>query len=989
MGTPEFLKLVLPHQTTNFVLGLLQKGEDRDWFKWKNYPSAEEAARAALFFDSKGETVYFGVNSFGGWYTDEGTGKRRIRTQENVDNCRSIFDDFDVGEKDIEYDTKADAMADITRLFTALRLTPTIVDSGGGYHAYIHMDEDFDADTWLELSVMKRDITKHLGIKADRAVDNDIGRILRPVGVHNRKYGEPIEVRLLKQGKTYSIEKVRETLANYIKEHNVQPAPTARRSSASAANPFAAALGDYPDSYADPIAEKCAAVREFRDTKGNIPEPHWHRVIGVLSHCVDGEAKIHEWSSGYDGYSQTETQEKIALWSANPTRCDEMDRHVGCMADCPFTGKCNSPISLGYTEVAESVAEPTAAVEDDDASKQTTQQQGATIEGIHIPWWPKSGYRWNGAALSRSYVDEDGMVHWQPFCRSFIYPINRVRDSEGIWSIHWRALEKNGAWREFYMPMAELASADLMAKTLSSQEVFLTRAKNARTHMAEFAEGLIETLQAWRVQTETVSQFGWTKDRDGFIIGTKVITADEEHEVLCDDKIPADISTDFGRSGTLEDWVANIDKLYNRQGAEPFQFALCHSMGSALVELMGSSNWHGLPLAFTGHGGTGKSTACKIACGFYGHHEYMERQTNDQGTTLNAVIKRIAIMGGVPMLLDEFSGRTPDELTRTGYALANGRDKERLATNGNFATVGGQWFKNSFITSNDSIMESISKLPAGYRVEATQLRFFEVSLPEDYRFTVFPDITQDFIEHHMNNVYGEACRPFLQFIIKHKDWVRRQLAAARSKFNPKDEDENKERFYRDTIVTALVAAKIAEKIGLISFDIPAMKKWALDEVFKMRDSRRENNMDISEHLAAFISTLPGRLIITKHFYDGRAKTKEHPMELLRGPAVGRVCTEDKKVFVTIKAVNDWCKDNGVATTALRDEMDRAGYLVYQADGTFNPRITLGSGTTVPSGQSRCYELKYLKFFDGKALSLVKTDEGVVTETQLDGNQSGT
>jgi hypothetical protein len=534
------------------------------------------------------------------------------------------------------------------------------------------------------------------------------------------------------------------------------------------------------------------------------------------------------------------------------------------------------------------------------------------------------------------------------------------------------------------MPMAELASTDLMAKTLSSQEVFLTRTKNARTHMAEFAEGLIETLQAWRVQTETVSQFGWTKDRDGFIIGIKVITADDEHEVLCDSKIPADISTDFGRSGTLEDWVSNIDKLYNREGAEPFQFALCHSMGSVLVELMGSSNWHGLPLAFTGHGGTGKSTACKIACGFYGHHEFMERQTNDQGTTLNAVIKRIAIMGGVPMLLDEFSGRTPDELTRTGYALANGRDKERLATNGNFATVGGQWFKNSFITSNDSIMESISKLPAGYRVEATQLRFFEVSLPEDYRFKVFPDITQDFIENHMNNVYGEACRPFIQFIIKHKDWVRRQLAAARSKFNPKNEDENKERFYRDTIVTALVAAKIAEKIGLISFDIPAMKKWALGEVVKMRDSRRENNMDISEHLAAFISTLPGRLIITKHFYDGRTKTKEHPMEILRGPAVGRVCTEDKKVYITIKAVNDWCKDNGVAPAALRDEMDRAGYLIYQADGSFNPRIVLGSGTTVPSGQTRCYEIKYMKLFDGKALSLVKTDDGIKTETQLEG-----
>ena len=80
MGTQEFLKRVLP-STGQTVLGLVQINDDgRSWFKWKNYPSADEAARAALFFDSKGETVYFGVNSFGDWYDDEKTGKRRIRT---------------------------------------------------------------------------------------------------------------------------------------------------------------------------------------------------------------------------------------------------------------------------------------------------------------------------------------------------------------------------------------------------------------------------------------------------------------------------------------------------------------------------------------------------------------------------------------------------------------------------------------------------------------------------------------------------------------------------------------------------------------------------------------------------------------------------------------------------------------------------------------------------------------------------------------------
>lgn len=976
MGTKQFLELILPEEGNKILALAIPAQHGGVWFKYKTYPNAEELAKAAKFFDDKAETVYFAVNSYGDWYFDDTKEKNRIRTQENVVACRSLYDDFDVDVDDEKkYSTRKDALDDIVKLAKALQLTPTITSSGGGFHCYFSLDQDITKSVWEELSAMKRDITTHLDLRADRAVDMDSARILRPVGTHNRKKDTAVEVKLIKLGKAYSVDKLRETFQNYIKEHDVQPAPTnIRRNALGKANPFAAALGDYPPSDPEIVAKHCWAIRQFKETGGNISEPHWHRAIGVVKHCTNGEQVIHDWSKGYDGYSQIETQDKIDEWTVGPTSCVEMDKHLGCMANCPFAGKVKYPIQLGASQQAESVSEETAP-----KIEEIEQNNATVIEGQSIPYWPDNGYRWNGSALSRAIMDDDGVVHWRPFARSFIYPINRIQDSEGTWVVHWRAKEKNGRWREFFMPTSELASTDLMAKTLASQEIFLMRTRNARNDMAEFAEGLIETLQAWRVETKTYRQFGWTEDKTGFVLGTTMITSDDELNVLCDPSMPTDIAVDFGTSGTLEDWVANIDRLYNRPGAEPFQFALCHAIGSVLVEFMGSSNWHGLPLAFTGHGGTGKSTIAKVACGFYGNPKFMERQTGEQGSTLNAAIKRIAIMGSLPMLLDEFSGRSPDELTRTGYALANGRDKERLGTNGKFSTVGGEWFKNSFITSNDSIHESISKLPAGYRVEATQLRFFEIQLPADYRSRVFPDITQEFMEHHMDNVYGAACRPFIKFIIKNAAWVKRQMTAARAKFNPKSEEDNKERFYRDTIVTAVVAAKIAQKLGLLSFDVAPMKQWALDQVVKMRESRKESNTDIGEHIAQLIATLPGRLIITKHFGDARNKTKEFPMENLRAPAVGRVATEDKKVYITVKAVNDWCKEHGVAPASMKDELDKGGYLVIASDGSPSHRIYLGSGSTVPSGQARCYELNYDKLFSvNSPLTLVETEAGVET-----------
>lgn len=345
----KFLELVLPEEGNKIITLVMPTENGNSWFKYKTYPTAGEAARAALNFDQRGETVYFAVNSFGDWYHDPKKDKKRIRTQENVVSCRSMYDDFDVGEdEDGKYSTRREALADIIKLAKALQLTPTITSSGGGYHAYFSFDEDVTVEVWEELSAMKRDVTTHLKLKADRAVDMDSARILRPVGTTNRKNGQERPVELVKLGKPYPVEKVREKLQAYIKDNNVSPAPTNKKQSAE--NPFAAALGDYPESDADVVAEHCAAVREFKESGGNIPEPHWHRAIGVVKFCENGEQVIHDWSKNYDGYSQIETQDKIDEWSVGPTSCIEMDKHVDCMKNCPMANKCKFPIQLGALE---------------------------------------------------------------------------------------------------------------------------------------------------------------------------------------------------------------------------------------------------------------------------------------------------------------------------------------------------------------------------------------------------------------------------------------------------------------------------------------------------------------------------------------------------------------------------------------------------------------------------------------------------------------
>jgi len=163
-----------------------------------------------------------------------------------------------------------------------------------------------------------------------------------------------------------------------------------------------------------------------------------------------------------------------------------------------------------------------------------------------------------------------------------------------------------------------------------------------------------------------------------------------------------------------------------------------------------------------------------------------------------------------------------------------------------------------------------------------------------------------------------------------------------------------------------------------------MQKWALSQIVRMRASRAESNIDTNEQIGRFVASLPGRLIVTRRFSSGRGRTaqKEVPLEPLRGAAVGRVCTEDKIVYVATQAVADWCKDIRITVSSFREALDKAGYLIADGDGNIALRRYLGAGTTVPSGQVSCYEFSYNKLFSQDGLSITETEDGVTLQATM-------
>lgn len=972
MDTKEFLDSVLPRAGLKVLaiprLFTGDDGQERVGWRYTTYQATEAMAEAALQFDARGDTVYFAVQGYGDWYEElnakTGKMRRRIRTQKNVEAMRALYDDFDVSQdpaKDV-YRSREDALQGVLSLAKTLRLSPTITSSGGGYHFYLMLDDDVPPDVWMELAVMKRRITRHLELKTDPAVDIDSARILRPIGTHNYKGAEPRPVELVRAGKPYPATLVRQRMDEFIAANNVPQVAIAPREVGGMANPFAMATGDYPPSSALRVIEHCAALRSIAEVHGDVAEPLWRAMLGLVKYTEEGDELCHEWSAGCATYDESETQSKLDNWATGPTLCETFNSHLGCRAECPHAERVRSPIWLGQYEDApsatEAVAEPVKVL------------PGIVVDDEHLPLWP-DGYRWNGTTISKAIMVE-GIVEYVPFSRSLFYPTSRTRVEDGTWAMRFRARKLNGKWFTFDVPTGDVASSDVLARSLAQYEVFLVDSKRSKMAMTAYVQDYILGLQQADIGSVTVHRYGWHSDPDGFVLGDQIILGDESRHVLCGKDIPGNLR-DVKPSGTLQAWIDMTDRIANRPNAEIIQLALCHAFGAPLVYLMEDDNWHGIPIGLVGASGSGKTTLAGMACDIYGPGSALAPQGTQVGSTLNGAIKMMSVLNGVPYLLDELSGRDPKEITDLVYAAGNGKSKIRIDRTGGWATTSDPWYTNGFLTSNDSIYALLGLARNEDVAVATQLRVLEIELPDGYILDTLKDITRTEVTQHRSTNYGMAGWEFLKFVVANKEWVKAQLQTARAKYNPASAEESKERYYFDALATAVTAGRIAERIGLIKFDLKPMIAWTREHILSLRASRSRMKVDPDDILAGFITSLHGKMIVTRELRDNRNGAPEQPVETVRGEPVGRVATDARRVFVQAKALADWCRDRQIKPHAVLKRMDEVGLLLRTASGSATDVLRIGTGTPVMSSPARCYELNYnVLLGSGSALRLATT-----------------
>ena len=186
--TEEFLAKILPRSG---IYMLFLTREKKNFHK--SYTSIDTMASAVECFDNSGYSVYHACGSFQ---------SEESRKAENAAQFRSFFLDLDCGlQKTNEgkgFIDKAAACNALKDFCKKLGLPkPTIIDSGGGLHAYWTLQDDIEPDEWLSVATKLKQFTKFHKFAADDARTSDRASLLRPVKATNHKYSPTRQVKAL------------------------------------------------------------------------------------------------------------------------------------------------------------------------------------------------------------------------------------------------------------------------------------------------------------------------------------------------------------------------------------------------------------------------------------------------------------------------------------------------------------------------------------------------------------------------------------------------------------------------------------------------------------------------------------------------------------------------------------------------------------------------------------------------------------------------
>jgi Domain of unknown function (DUF927) len=930
------------------------------------YDNNDDLMAAAATKDGLGKNVYHGCAVY---KTSDS------RKGDNVLAIQSIWLDLDVGPKKPYTGQKAAARHyEDFREKLGLPLSHIVV-SGGGVHIYQPLSKAIQAKHWDRLAAMYAACLDHFGVKHDTSRTQDKASILRVPDTHNFKTAPPKDVKLRRLGQASSAAALWKLLKAYADAQGLIVGVKPSKRAAPVTNDLIGTK-DYPPADGALVAARCPILAEVAATGGDVPYDIWWRAMGVAKHCEDGDTVAAHWTRDRAAtHDKSDWQAVTAAWAVGPTTCADFGKHSRHCGSCPHSGGIKSPIKLGVP------AQPTIELSAPASSEPLDVMPG---EWTFKADWIKTdvgnatftGY--SNGAMTMSVKHKDGTYHYVPFCSRYWQVMERVLTVDNVWKVLIGYEHYPGKpYKTFLLDSAAISAPELLAKEFSARELHFYGNQFAAQKAREIIVYTQSLLFGYRKETAQFPTMGWVSENHSqrgdltgeFVLGDIVYRPKPEvpQQILLADTVDVTLRADFTSRGTTAQWVELIDRIYNRPNAEAYQFIITAMFASPLVRLMpGGGEWHGIPIVIYGNSGAAKTSTVLAGLSIYAPAQVLRFSAqggkSGQGDTINALSIKMGSLRNLPWLMDEMSDVEASKFSDIFYMQANGKSKDRMGTNSKMVPNPYRWDAISAITANDSAHEVLKGLRSAKTQEATQLRSFEMTLPNNVR-TLFHDIHRSTFEDDLlAQQYGKVGREWIQFLVNNRDRVSEELGKLRKTYMVDPEDTSSIRFYKDLLITIQVAGTLAKSKGFIHWDIAAMIRWGEAQLVKLRDTI--GVVDWESTISEFIGSLHKRIIVTRQMRSGAGRRvgDELPLEELSATKIpaARKAIDDKRFVVTKTALDDWAKDKRIMPNTLLAEMLARGYLANVVPGqkATSRMISIGGGSKVDRPRAACYEFDY-------------------------------
>ena len=919
MNTLEFLQRVLPSDGY-YAIATIRNGKVRHIFS----SVLEDIANAAVEVDKHKSDTYYAVAS----YKEKG-----IRKQNNVHKIKLVALDIDCGQNTPYPSWKEGLQALVTFVDTLELPRPMIVRSGSGLHVYWVLNKDAAPTEWKPVAEAMKAAARGNELHIDPAITADSARILRPIGLHNYKGGNPVQVKLLLDANPVDIGELKLALMKFMAD--LPSAPPEQPKIASKLLRNLAVDGDFPPGIAHIIKAKCKQVEWCVDHQDRVDEPLWYALLGLAAYCHDSEEVAQQWSKDHPDYDPRNTLKKLYQWKesvSGPTTCSKFQtlRPKGC-ADCPVKGSISSPIRLGAQHKEVDISSPI-----DPLASQLPMPRPykRTEKGIKV-------------TINETDID---------VCPFDVYPVGYGRDESLGYEVvryHWK--RPHVGWQELKFRQAYLADGSNEFATAIADQGIVLYNKNVTGFFQDMLRSYMEELRKKRSLTNLFATMGWKENFAQFVIGDTVYKRELDGtlhvETATLSSTSQRVGEDFyGKQGTLDKWKEMVG-VFHTAGMPWHEMSILIGLSAPLYAFTGLK---GLVVSLYGPTGGGKTLVQYAIQSAWGDPDKLHFTAK---YTSNSLYARLGLLAHMPMTIDEVTSMVDKEVGEFAYGITQGRDKARLDRNA-AERISREWATPVIVSTNRSLQSKLDA--AGMDNDAQAVRILELDIPTSPLFTQNSRAGRMIYEAAMNN-YGHAGEVIITKLLEMGEVsVRAIISEAMSTFNSRYNVSftGEERYWEISIVLADLIGRLGYEWGLIPFAPTKCVRYTLDRLGVLRAALSDSRLDEFELLAEYLNEHASDAVTVMH--TGGKKPMVDMQRVPRGSIFVRFDVfRDKPsdpfdrgiLSIDRTHLKRWLSVKGVDYKGYTDTLNNDN-----AIGNGNARIYMGKDTPVKTGQTRTLQL---------------------------------